>query len=519
MTKKLNSKVIPCLFMILSVIAAILFRACRQCWIFITNNVGFDLPLLLFALMIAASTLLGILLTLNLYGNKFCEKSTYKILLIIGCILSAVLSLFSFIYTIGYAPGEESEVFTLTLGKTLSEGAFLLIVPFFAVFFPKFSCKCKKAIAFISLFAVILFGINAYYPLIPYKITSDPMVIDQGEEYSIVFATNDEGSAYVEYTYNGKDYKVFDNIGGRLSTGKIHSIPVPYEHLRGNTYKVSSTRVIEEFSYGSRRGTTVTSEEYEFKYNDTDNQTWLVISDWHTWLNKAHDAIANLESDFDGIMLVGDATPGVDFEEQIITNIVEFGGQVSGGSKPVLYARGNHETRGSYADELSVDLGIDKFYYTTDIGPYSFVILDSGEDKVDSHIEYGGMTDYDTYRADMIEWLKGTDVEKEKVIALSHAWQISEVEPELSQTGWAELHRLGTRLIISGHEHACRILGEKDGYEKEITKKYPDIISYIDGGKINDGYVASLLTLSESGFELKAVDNSGNVILNENFPW
>lgn len=185
----------------------------------------------------------------------------------------------------------------------------------------------------------------------------------------------------------------------------------------------------------------------------------------------------------------------------------------------MLYVRGNHETRGAYAKDLPVALGIEQFYYTTDIGPYSFIVLDSGEDKDDSHIEYGGMTDYNTYRADMIDWLKGTEVKNDKVIALSHSWEISEVEEELSLSGWAELDRLGTRAFLSGHEHQCRFIGDREGKEKELNEKYPDIIGYVDGGKVGEAYVANLLTLNENGFKIYAIDNNGNVFTDEKFEW
>ena len=39
-------------------------------------------------------------------------------------------------------------------------------------------------------------------------------------------------------------------------------------------------------------------------------------------------------------------------------------------------------------------------------GPVCFVVLDCGEDKPDSDIEYYGITDYDGYRTQQAEWLK-----------------------------------------------------------------------------------------------------------------
>lgn len=524
MTKKekfFSSRLIHCAVLALTVISAVLFRASRSNWVFIGKTVGFiAFPVLLLGLMVLCSLLLGIGLRLKLDNKPLCSGKAYKAAYAVTFVISVILIIFSFIYAIGLAVSESGEVFALHLRKTLAEGALLLAVPFFALFFTKLSCKAKKCVAAASLIAVMLAGINAFYPLSAYKITSEPMVIDNGSEYSIVFSTSDEGIAWAEYTYEGKEYKVFDSTGGRNNgDSKIHSVAIPYKHLRNNSYRIGSTRVIEEFSYGSRTGKTVTSAEYNFTYNDSENQTWLVTSDWHTMLDTAYTAINNLNSAYDGVILLGDASPGVDFEQQVVTNTVQFGGRVSEGTRPVLYVRGNHETRGAYAKDLPAALGIEQFYYTADIGPYSFVVLDSGEDKDDSHVEYGGMNDYNTYRADMIEWLKDVELKNKRVIALSHSWKISDVEPELSAAGWAELDRLNTRLLLSGHEHTCRFLGEKEGYEKETAEKYPDIIGYVDGGKQNENYIASLLTLSKDGFEIKAVDNNAKTAVDKEFSW
>ncbi len=522
----LKSGILPSVFLVLTVISAILFRASRSNWVFINLTLGIEsFTVILLTLMILTAVLLGILSALNLYGVKlndkpFCETKTYKALLGAGVLLTVIFTVFSLIYSCGLFFGENREVFSLNLQKTIKEGALLIFIPFFAVFFPILGKKAKKVTAVAFFAFTILFGVNILFPLSGYDITSEPLVIDNGKEYSIVFSTSDRGTAYVEYSYNGKEYKVVDGIGGRMrSESKIHNISVPYEHLRNNSYKIGSTRVTEEFSYGSRLGKSVVSEEYKFIYNDSDNQTFLVISDWHTFLDRAYKAIDHLGNDYDAVILLGDATPGVDFEQQVISNIVQFGGKVSGGTKPVIYVRGNHETRGSYADELPTALGLEQLYYIADFGPYSFVVLDSGEDKDDSHPEYGGMNDYNTYRADMIEWLKEVEVKNEKVIALSHSWEISDVEEELSEAGWAELDRLGTRLIMSGHTHQCRFIGDNEGKEKETFSKYPDIIGYMDGGKSGDNYVASMLTLTSEGFTLKAADMNGEKVIEESFVW
>lgn len=523
--KTSQSKAFPFIFLALAVLAAILYRSYRVSWVFIDFTIGLSIfTLILLSLMIITCILLTVLAVLRVYEvksgtNFYYEKKAYSVLLSLGVFGAVVFLLFSLIYLSGILFTENMQIFSLNLRKTLSEGILLIIIPALLLFFPKLGCKTKKAVLVLGLVAITIFGINGYFPLSPYKITSKPMVIDNGKEYSVVFSTSDYGTAFVEYNFEGENYKIYDQTGGRLNSDtKIHNVPVPYEHLRNNSYKIGSTRVIEEFSYGSRLGKTVTSEEFTLTYNDSEDQTWLVISDWHTLLNQAHSAIANFESDYDSVILLGDATPGVDYEEQAITHIVQFGAAVSEGTKPVLYVRGNHETRGAYANDLPTALGLDQLYYTADIGPYSFVILDSGEDKDDSHHEYGGMTDYNSYRADMIDWLSSLEKRDGKTIALSHSFRISDVEKELSEKGWDELGRLDTRLIISGHHHQCRFLGQNDA-EKELLARADGIVGYIDGGKIEKDFIASMLTLSKDGFEIRAVDNNNTEHMNEFFEW
>lgn len=520
MKKIIKSKAFPIVLMVMSLMAILLFNSFDTNWVFINNTLGFSwFTTMLLSLMVLTLFSLTALSALRIYKEENKNKKAYTVLLSVSGFFAFAFFIYTLIHSMGLIFAEQRFVFFYSFKETVSEGAFLFLLPLIVIFYPALSCKAKKAFTALVLAAVLLMGLNSYYPLSPYKITSTPTVIDKGDGYSVVFSTNGPGTGYIEYTYEGKDYKIYDQTGGRLNTErKIHSISVPYEHLKNNTYKVGSTRVIDEFSYGSRLGKNVISDEYTLTVNEGENQSWLVVSDWHTMLGKAYTAIGHI-GEYDGVVLLGDATPGVDFEDEVVKNIVEFGGEISKGTMPVLYVRGNHETRGAYANNLAAALGLDKFYYTANIGDYSFVVLDSGEDKDDSHSEYGGMTDYNTYRASMIEWLKGVEVKTDKVIALSHSWQISDVEEELSTAGWNEIDRLGARIMISGHHHKCRFLGDGNDREKEIFTAHPDIIGYLDGGKVGDTYIASKLTLSPVGLNIKAVNVEGEQIFDENFTW
>lgn len=510
--------------LVLNVIGTIIYYAARASWVFIDislNIEGFTFGLLY--AMIAVAIIGAVLTALRLYetkknGEEIYTKKWFGAISVVYTVISVLFFIAGFVFCYLSASAESASQYFPYLEKSLFNAAFFILVPFLVIFFPLFKGKARKAVTAIVLVVFTLIGICKVFPVGSYEITSNPTVIDTGKNYSVVFSTNAHGTGYVEYTYDGKDYKVYDNTAGRLNSDSlIHSISIPYEHLNNNTYKIGSVKVFEQYSYGSRTGKEVVSGEYKFSPVSADEITFLVISDWHTEIGRVYDTLEYI-GDYDAVLLMGDASPGLDFEEEAVINTVEFAGEITGGAKPVIYARGNHETRGAYAGKLADSLGLDEFYYTADMGNYSFVVLDSGEDKDDSHPEYGGMTDYNTYRAEMVEWLKTTETENDKVIALSHSWQISSVEEELSQTAWNELDRLGATLVISGHNHHCRLLGETEA-EKAMLAAHPDITGYFDGGNQGDTYIASKLTLSPEEIHIEAYSNTGEKVLEHNVAW
>ena len=338
MKKILKSKALPIILMISSILAVIMFNSVNVMWVFMNNTVKIEgFATMLLGLMVINMLVLTILSALRVYKEEAKDKKFYLSVLCVCTILGIGFFLYTGITSIVFLLEEQHTTYIYGFKEAINESIGLIAAGLLVIFYPALGCKAKKSVAAITLVLVLILGLNKFYPLSSYDITSKPMVIDNGSAYSVVFSTSGRGTAYIEYTYDGKDYKVFDQTGGRLNTeAKIHNISVPYEHLKNNTYTVGSTRVIDEFSYGSRLGKTVTSDEYTFTVNESDNQEWLVVSDWHTMLDKAYSAIDNA-GEYDGVVLLGDATPGVDFEEEVIRNVVQFGGKISGGTMPVLY--------------------------------------------------------------------------------------------------------------------------------------------------------------------------------------
>ncbi len=505
--------------LVLSTLAPVFSYAARATWVFVNITVNFaHFTTVLLCAMIANAVAAAVLTALRIYGKADFTNKVYKVFFILTSVFTLIFTIAAISFFSGMCHGENKEVYTLYLQNSLPLASVFIAVPVLALFVPKMPKKAKIAVCAVVFSITALVLIDNIFPLNPYKITSEPIVFDNGGGYSVVFSTNDQGIAYIEYTYNGEDYKVFDATGGKIHTDKrIHSMQVPYEHLKNNIYRVGTVRVIESYSYGSRLGKELISADYTLSVNEGETQEYLVLSDWHTWVERAYAATEYLGS-YDAVILLGDATPGVDFEEQVISNIVQFAGELTKGAKPVLYVRGNHETRGNYASELSGALGLDEFYFTADMGDYSFVVLDSGEDKDDSHPEYGSTTDYNTYRADMIKWLGGVEFENEKIIALCHSWHISDVEPELSKAGWDELDRIGARMLLSGHIHQCRMIGSTES-EQAFLSNYPNMLAYADGGNRDDLFIGSKMTLSPDGIHLLAIDQNGEEKFNRNFTW
>lgn len=301
----------------------------------------------------------------------------------------------------------------------------------------------------------------------------------------------------------GEKYKVYDENNGRLNGDScIHTISVPYEHLENNTYKVGSTRVIDELSYGGRMGAEKVSGEYKFSsIKGNAEQSYLMISDWHTHISKAKKAIECV-GEYGGVIMLGDSSPGLNFEDEVITNIIKFGGDLTKGSMPIIFARGNHETRGPYAGKLADDFGMDKYYFTVDTGDYTFLILDSGEDKIDTHPEYGGMVNYEQYRKDMVDWLENVNIDNgDEVITIVHSRTIA-IEEELSTRAYNRLNQLGVKYVFSGHTHIC-------GLADSLCE---GIINYEDGGYNNGKYIASKITLRGDIIDIRAWDNKGNLV-------
>lgn len=509
LNKLLLSKGAVITFMLLSSVSAVLNYALRFGYVFIDNVLFNGFSFAFFVIAVVNCAVLICLSVMKMKDSAACNQKAFKI---IQCISEIFVIIFT-VVVIGNFIGT---------GKESSPVAFKLlkeILPFWLAVFgvamalfivPNIKkSSVKKGISAVMAAALVFAVYSALFPTSPYKFTSLPAVFDNGSEYSVVFSTNDNGTAYIEYEYNDETIRRYDADNGRKNAGTIHTIRVPYEELSGNSYQVFSTRVMDELSYGGRSGKTIESQSITFNDRFGDDINVLTVSDWHTFNEKAKQAAGYL-GDYNAVILLGDCAPGLMCKQEVEQYLISFAAELSKGEMPVLFARGNHETRGREASKLSSYLGYDSFYYTARLGNYNFIVLDSGEDKKDDHPEYGGMVAYEQNREEMVEWLTALDnSENLKTIAVSHDKEIC-IEEELSQTAHNKLLQLNTSLLISGHYHTSEYL---------MDLSYPVLI---DGGINAAGqgtFVASMLSISQEKMDVTSVSSEGETTISETVFW
>lgn len=513
MKKLLNnvffSKGAAAVFAALAAVTVLLNYSFRFGYVYIDVTLFSGFSMTLFVIMLLNAVLLTALLALRMKNPEITSKKAFCNISVISELLAIVFAIIVIVnFIVG---GGESVPVALKLCKELLP-LWATVVSLVSVLFivPKMNNKTVQkgiAICITAVLAVVTYA--SIFPVTPYKFTSGPVVFDNGKDYSVVFSTSDNGTAYLEYERDGKTIRIYDDNNGRKVNSRIHAIRVPYEELSGATYKVSSTRVIDELSYGGRLGKTIESAKIQFNDTFGDNVNILTVSDWHTHNEKAKQAVSHL-GDYSAVILLGDGAPGLMFTQETEDYILAFGSDLTGGAMPVIFARGNHETRGREASYLASNLGMDEFYYTTHIGNYNFIVLDSGEDKEDSHPEYGGMVNYEEYRRQMVSWLNTLENEENvKTIALSHSEEIC-IEEDLSRSALAKLNDLNTSLLVSGHMHTSEF---KQGQYFPV---------FVDGGADANGkgsLVASMLSITPEKIGVLSIDNKGETVINETVYW
>ena len=362
------------------------------------------------------------------------------------------------------------------------------------------------------------------------KISHGPYLQNVGEnEITILWKTNNNAIAWVEialddgsHFYAEERPKYYDTVLGIKKIGTLHKVTINGLE-KGTTYRyrIYSHEVLENNVYNTKMGSIVannvySAEPYSFKTLDSANSevTFAVVNDIHTDNEKLTDLLGNVKlKELDFIVFNGDMVHQIRSEQTLWDAYMDTSVKLFAKRLPFFHTRGNHETRGAFAvnymDYFPTSTGMP--YYGFRAGPAYFLMLDSGEDKPDSDIEYGGFAAFDQYREKEIEWLREIVQTEEfknapvKIVFIhipvfTSSWHGTR---EAERLFYPVLNEAGIDLMMCGHTHKHSYLpkGEKGNTFPVLVNSNKDILDV----KIKDNAVF-LRIMDQKGKVLKKID-------------
>ena len=311
------------------------------------------------------------------------------------------------------------------------------------------------------------------------QITHAPYLQNLGEnEVTIIWTVNKPSVGWVElapddgtHFYQTERPKFFNAKNGIKQTSTVHAV-----HLKGlkagtrYRYRVYSQEVLSHVGwrviYGNVAATSVYGKQpLEFQTSDHSRQAvnFAMVNDIHGKSDLLEKLVSHCDlKTTDMFLFNGDMVSIFNSEKEIFEGFMDKATELFASEIPMYYTRGNHETRGSFATAFQDYFSPkqEHIYYMFRQGPVCFVILDSGEDKPDSDLEYAGITVYDQYRTEQAEWLKGVLESKEykeapfKVVVCHippfGGWHGNE---EVAEKFMPLLNNAGVDIMLCAHLH------------------------------------------------------------------
>ena len=288
---------------------------------------------------------------------------------------------------------------SLVIGMCIAAFAALLFFP------PVKKCKYCTALKWALVALVIVIVVfEGYGVTIGSRFTYEPVVYAVEDTYQIVFTTNHPSTAWVEI--DGEAYYEL-YAGSMKSKDTVHKITVPQEKLdAAKAYSIHGEKMIYRGPFGGFKGEEI-SKTYTFRpVNSADGLVYYTMTDVHHAREGAVAAARSVEN-LDFLVILGDSVGMMDYEEDVqFTNLLAH--DVTGGQIPVVYARGNHEIKGAYAELLHKYVGSknESFYYWFTLSDVFGITLDLGEDHDDGWWEYYGTDRFTLYHEEQTKFLR-----------------------------------------------------------------------------------------------------------------
>jgi predicted phosphodiesterase len=297
-------------------------------------------------------------------------------------------------------------------------------------------------------------------------ITEGPYLVATSETTAtIVWLTDTPSHAKVRYgTSQDMTMTAEPESHGLVPVGTRHVV-----HLAGlsagttYSYEVVATRVVKLNAYWPDKGLDAVSGPHRFTTLDrrAESVSFSVVTDTHEdtrRINRLNEMIDWGSTDF--LVHTGDAFHWIDTEEHLFRAWLRPTTAGLAHSKPLIFARGNHELRGPFARRLFdyVPTPEGRFYYSREAGPVHLLVLDTGEDKPDDTNVYAELNRTVAYRAAELQWL--TEHFRTSTRAAEAPFRVAVMHQP--HWGWlvdgpeawvAAANEANVDLVIAGHQH------------------------------------------------------------------
>lgn len=354
------------------------------------------------------------------------------------------------------------------------------------------------------------------------------------QDYEIILLCDKPAMASV--VVDGKTFT--DNVNGVMrSDTDVHKIKIPMTLLdKAKAYRVHITPLADHCNYYPKPSPT---EAYEYPFTPVPAEGAVkayVLADTHGQVTTpAETALAH--GPIDLLLLLGDIGDSAATKEQV-TTLHYLTAAITKGAFPAVYVRGNHDTRGYMAEHLMgyIPTRGGSTYYTFRAGSVWGVVLDCGEDKPDTNIEYGlpeygGVANFLPFREAQTDYLRGliegadTTYNAEGVtrrVALCHInftytdRPFNDKNPALYEKWIAALNEIGIDMLICGHEH--RVGMQPDSYfHGDPAPRFPTLLTSahrdnpepLRGGHAPGEYTGTALTFTEEGVKYVFTNHKG----------
>lgn len=302
----------------------------------------------------------------------------------------------------------------------------------------------------------------------PYLVAPSPTGV------TLVWLTNNKAVSKVEFgTRADQPPKAAVSAHHGLIDANTTLHRITLSGLRPGTtyqYRAVSTEIVEFQPYRVKYGATV-SKEGSFTILDPAKEKFslCVFNDCHDHVPELRKALGSIKWEgVDLVVALGDMMSHPESEEQLFRNFINPCTEFFARHIPLIFVRGNHETRGALARNLLeyFPSQTGRYYYSFDHGGVHFVVLDGGEDKADSNPEYSGLAAFDDYLKQETEWLESELMSpafaaaRFRVCLLHMPPAAGKADgPEFIRRPWIRDHwtsilgQAGLDLMICGHTH------------------------------------------------------------------